>query len=201
MAVNYYDSGIVPPKFWSQSVAVGEKYGVDPYLLMAIGKHETAYGTLGLGRKGLSMGYGAYDAGAVYTWQDKPGEYTNQLTAVAKKIKAQFQGVVSLDSLNAFGRLQPGKSLGGMPVGYASDPLWGQKVFSAYNQINKMDGLDKFTEAVRNPGETIKEGVASIKDTVAGGVSSIAGGAAYIVVLLSVAAIAGFSVFRIFGKG
>jgi hypothetical protein len=178
LTTNYVAPGVIPTKFWSDAVSVGTQYGVDPYLLAAIGKHETLYGMLGMGRQGLSMGYGAYDAGAVYTWQDKPGEFINQLTAVAKKIAAQFSGSVSAESLTKFGTLQPGKTLGGMPVGYASDPLWGAKVWNAYQGLNEVAGFQKGIETFK------KDPVGTVTEAVTSDAKEIAGGAAYLVIIL-----------------
>ena len=192
MAVNYYESGVVPPDFWVEAVKVGKTYGVDPYLLAAIGKHETMYGTAGLGRKGLSMGYGAYDAGAVFTWQDKPGEFTNQLTAVAKKLAAQFKGDVTEENLTTFGTLQPGKTLGGMPVGYASDKQWGSKVYTTYKHLNNVAGYEK------GAANFISDPVGSIKETVTGGVTSIASGASYLLVLILIAGVGVFAGVKMF---
>jgi len=192
MAVNYYESGVIPTNFWVEAVRVGNLYGVDPYLLSAIGKHETAYGTAGLGRKGLSMGYGAYDAGEVYTWQDKPGEFKNQLTAVAKKIAAQFSGPVSAESLTKFGILQDGKTLGGMPVGYASDKKWGEKVYKTYQQLNNVAGFEKgATKFIEDPSGTIKDSLTS-------GAGKIASGASYLLILILIAGVALFSGTKMF---
>lgn len=60
--------GGIPDSDWQKVQQYGQKYGVDPYLLVAIGIHETGWGKLGLGRKGLILGVGAYDSGPVYTW-------------------------------------------------------------------------------------------------------------------------------------
>lgn len=52
-----------------KAIAAGKKYGVDPILLVAIGRWETDWGKKGLGKKGLVLGVGAYDSGPVYTWK------------------------------------------------------------------------------------------------------------------------------------
>lgn len=59
----------VPVKDADYAIAAGKKYGVDPVLLVAIGRWETDWGKKGLGKKGLVLGVGAYDSGPVYTWR------------------------------------------------------------------------------------------------------------------------------------
>ncbi len=47
----------VPPDQLAMAQMVGQKYGVDPLMLLAIAKHETGYGTLGAGREGYTLGW------------------------------------------------------------------------------------------------------------------------------------------------
>lgn len=61
--------GGIPDADWAKAKAYGQKYGVDPLLLVAIGFQETNWGKAGLGRQGLILGVGAYDSGPVYTWR------------------------------------------------------------------------------------------------------------------------------------
>lgn len=121
-------SASVPPpssgKYRAPSDAVayankyGKQYGVDPRLLLAIAKHETGFGTLGLGRRGLDLGYGAFDSGASYAWQGRENQYMYG----AKWLAAH--GVRTLDDLRA-----------GKASSWATDPNWEAGVTSAYGGI------------------------------------------------------------------
>jgi hypothetical protein len=50
----------MPDKDWCCCICYADRYGTDPYLLAAIGWHETHWGTLGWGRKGFHLGVGCY---------------------------------------------------------------------------------------------------------------------------------------------
>ena len=50
----------IPVDQWKLVESLCSKYGVDPYLIAAIGWHETHWGTLGWGREGYYLGVGAY---------------------------------------------------------------------------------------------------------------------------------------------
>ena len=59
---------------WSEVKAVAKVYGIDPYLLVAIGMHETGWGTQGDGRApsaghGNVLGVGSYDSGSTSQWE------------------------------------------------------------------------------------------------------------------------------------
>lgn len=105
---------------------VAAKYGIDGALILAIGQHETGWGKLGDGRKGMYLGYGSYDNGSDY----KYAGLSNQLEGVAKKLKAwgMTPGNVSLE------RLRLGNS-GKLPTGiYATDQNWPNAVWKYYLQ-------------------------------------------------------------------
>ena len=50
----------IPQKDWDIVETYCSKYGVDPYLVAAIGWHETHWGKLGWGKKGYYLGVGCY---------------------------------------------------------------------------------------------------------------------------------------------
>ena len=45
---------------WGLVESMCSKYGVDPYLIAAIGWHETHWGQLGWGKEGYYLGVGCY---------------------------------------------------------------------------------------------------------------------------------------------
>jgi hypothetical protein len=96
----------------------GQQYGVDPGLLLAIAKHETGFGKLGLGRKGLTLGYGAFDSGASYKWQGPEAQYKGAAGTLSK------WGANSVDDV-----------LAGKAASYATDPGWEQAVANAYSSL------------------------------------------------------------------
>lgn len=102
----------------SYATKYGRAYGVDPKLLLAIARHETGFGTLGLGRRGLDLGYGAFDSGASYAWQGRENQYMYG----AKWLAAH--GVHSLQDL-----------LAGKASSWATDPNWESGVAQAYQSI------------------------------------------------------------------
>lgn len=104
---------------------VARKYGVDPYILVAIGMHETGWGTMGAGRSGYTLGVGVPDSGG------KLSQYAGlaaQLEGAAKIL--QRNGVSSIEDIAA-GKLAPANG----KVKYASDPKWTASVVAKYNGI------------------------------------------------------------------
>ena len=102
------------------------QYNVDPALILAIGQHETGWGKLGDGRKGMYLGYGSYDSGSDYS---KAG-LDSQVRGVARKLNSwgMSRGNVTLD------RLRQGNA-GAFPSGiYATDKGWPEKVWKYYQQ-------------------------------------------------------------------
>ena len=105
---------------------VAAKYDVDPALILAIGQHETGWGKLGDGRKGMYTGYGSYDSGSDYS----NAGLEKQVEGTARKMKAwgMSRGNVSLD------RLKTGNS-GKLPTGiYATDKNWPNAIWNYYQK-------------------------------------------------------------------
>lgn len=106
--------------------SVASKYGVDPALILAIGQHETGWGKLGDGKKGMYTGYGSYDSGSDYS----NAGLEKQVEGTAKKLRAwgMTRGNVSLE------RLRLGNS-GALPTGiYATDKNWPNAIWNYYQK-------------------------------------------------------------------
>src|SRR6266496_2558166 len=103
---------------WKLAQKWGNTYHVDPRLLVAIGFHETGWGTLGAGRKGLTLGVGAYDSGATYRWAG----LNNQL-AEGAKILAKH-GVYNINDVMA-----------GKARWWATEPSWKNGVATWFNRL------------------------------------------------------------------
>jgi peptidoglycan LD-endopeptidase LytH len=96
----------------------GRQYGVDPRLLLAIGGHETRWGSLGAGRQGYTLGYGATDTGLL-----------NQYAGVAN----QYRGAAK--TLAGWGARSIGDVLAGKASRYATDPGWERGVAGVYRSL------------------------------------------------------------------
>jgi murein DD-endopeptidase MepM/ murein hydrolase activator NlpD len=96
----------------------GRQYGIDPRLLLAIGGHETHWGSLGAGRQGYTLGYGATDTGLL-----------NQYAGVAN----QYRGAAK--TLAGWGARSIGDVLAGKASRYATDPGWERGVASTYRSL------------------------------------------------------------------
>jgi len=109
------------------------KYNVDPYLIAAIGAHETRWGKLGAGRKGFHLGYG-YPA---------PGQGDVRFQGLEKQVEMATRkmgrwgmrpGQVTLERLEIGNR-------GFLATGiYATDPNWPAAVFRQYSEIRTQAG-------------------------------------------------------------
>lgn len=115
----------MPASDWKVVRSVAGQYKIDPYVLVAIGLHETGWGTLGAGRQGFTLGVGVPDSGNL---QSQYQGLQNQLVGAAK-ILAHY-GVHTIQDLST-GVLAPTNG----QVRYASDPNWTQGVVAAYNQV------------------------------------------------------------------
>src|SRR5215471_2431740 len=99
----------------------GRQYGVDPRLLLAIGGHETQWGTTGAGRPsqgGYALGYGVTDSGIL----SKYAGLQNQYRYGAKTLAGW--GVHSLADVMA-----------GKASRWATDPAWEKGVQSVYGTL------------------------------------------------------------------
>jgi cell wall-associated NlpC family hydrolase len=103
----------------------GRQYGIDPRLLLAIGGHETRWGTLGAGRQGYTLGYGATDTGLL-----------NQYAGVAN----QYRGAAK--TLAGWGARSIKDVLAGKASRYATDPAWEKGVGQTYASLGGNPTLD-----------------------------------------------------------
>ena len=182
--VNYTKPGEVPSVFWAAALSASQTTGIDPYLIAAIGKAETAFGTTGAGKEGYSMGYGYPGPGQGNPkYQDVPGYFSVQTTAAAKQIKAYMGNIpvtaISLRDLQ-LNSWKPG------------DDLWSEKVWTIYK------GLNKNVDPVLNWGSDPSGAATDLKEKVTGGAAKIAGGATYVIMLLVIAGVALFAGNRMF---
>lgn len=107
-----------PPNQVALATRYGKQYGVDPRLLLAIGGHETGFGTLGAGRQGYTLGYGVTDSGILNKYQGIEAQYRWAAETLAK------WGVHSLADV-----------LAGKASAYATDPLWEKGVARTYASL------------------------------------------------------------------
>lgn len=116
-------TGAGPADQVALAVKYGQQYGVDPKLLLAIAKHETNYGALGLGRSGYTLGYGATDSGNLSQYAGVENQYSNGARTLAA------HGVHSLADVQA-----------GKARWWATDPAWAQGVSAAYGSQPPANG-------------------------------------------------------------
>lgn len=110
---------------WRTVTTIARQYNIDPKVLVAIGVHETGWGTQGAGQQGFYLGVGVPDSGQIQTqYQGLKAQVTE-----AAKILSNY-GVHTIHDL-ASGVLAPHNG----QVRYASDPNWTQGVVSAYNNL------------------------------------------------------------------
>ena len=110
--------GGIPRTDWRMVKSIASRYGVDPLLLVAIGKIETDWGRLGDGRNGNVLGVGSYDTGSSYQWAG----LRNQLRKGSELLKSW--GATTLDAV-----------VGGKASSWATDPGWESAVASKYREI------------------------------------------------------------------
>lgn len=118
---------MLSPQEIAKVYEVARQYDVDPKLIFAIGWHETQWGRLGDGKKGMVLGYGSFDSGSDYSYAG----FEKQVTGVAQKLKSwgMTPGAVSLS------RLELGNK-GLLPSGiYATDSNWPNAVWTVYKNL------------------------------------------------------------------
>lgn len=103
---------------WSLVQQIASQYHVDPYILVAIGFHETGWGALGDGRNGNVLGYGSFDSGSTY----KYAGLANQLSGAARLLSGW--GVHTIQDV-----------VNGKARRYATDPAWASKVAGWYTKL------------------------------------------------------------------
>ena len=99
----------------------GQTYGVDPRLLLAIGGHETQWGTTGAGRPsqgGYALGYGVTDSGILSKYHGLANQYMYGAKTLAG------WGVHNLADVMA-----------GKASQWATDPAWEKGVQSVYKTL------------------------------------------------------------------
>jgi hypothetical protein len=110
-----------PPNQVALARKYGQQYGVDPRLLLAIGGHETQWGTTGAGRPsqgGYTLGYGVTDTKTL----SKYAGVANQYKFAAKTLMGW--GVRSIRDV-----------LAGKAGSYATDPHWEKGVAGVYKNL------------------------------------------------------------------
>jgi len=108
-------------------VAAGRQNEVDPLALLAIAKHETGYGSLGVGLTKM-LGVGAYDSNP------------NGKTEFDGAVNQIYSGAKTFANLRAKGGSSAQDALGTQlaavnKAGWATDQSWHTKVSSHYNTI------------------------------------------------------------------
>ncbi|WP_167815906.1 hypothetical protein [Methanocorpusculum sp. GPch4] len=111
----------------SHFVAAGRQNEVDPLALLAIAKHETGYGKLGVGLTKM-LGVGAYDSNP------------NGKTPFDGAVNQIYSGAKTFANLRSKGGSTAQDSLGNQlsavnKAGWATDQSWHTKVASHYNTI------------------------------------------------------------------
>jgi Phage-related minor tail protein. len=122
---------------WEKVVAYASKYGTSPYLLAAIGKHETGWGTLGAGRQGYYLGVGVPDSGKLqsrYRGLDAQLEWAAKVAGILVGTKPTLEAIERM-------RVQPITGL--KPGVYATDPDWARKVWRHYLNILQEVGVSE----------------------------------------------------------
>ena len=115
-------------------IRISREYNVCPYLITAIGWHETQWGKLGLGRVGFYTGYGAFDHGP-------DGKFANLETQIRGTAQIMREwgmrpGKVTLERLQRGNRGEFGRI-------YATDRYWTDKVWRHYQRIKQEIDLDE----------------------------------------------------------
>lgn len=126
--IQIYD---ITPRIWESITRISKEFNVDPFLIAAIGQHETGWGALV--DHNLYTGFGAFDGGFTDRWAGLDG----QIRGTARKLSAwgMTQDKTSLEKLQAANRgdLYDGEhSITGI---YATDRGWADKVWRWRNRI------------------------------------------------------------------
>jgi len=118
------------PKFmsdadWELVKSICLDYGVSPYLIAAIGWHETHWGRLGAGKIGWILGYGYFPGSKV---KEKYKGLENQLHGACHQISRDLKLPLTLNTLIDFA-VNSWKS--------AAPTSWAKSVWSIYTAIKK----------------------------------------------------------------
>jgi|1185.fasta_scaffold00006_31 hypothetical protein len=141
--------GGIPDADWALAQQYGSLYGVDPLLLVAIGIHETGWGTTGLGRKGLTLGVGAFDSGPTYKWAG-----TSAQLQEGAKLLAQH-GVKSVADVRT-----------GKATFWATDPDWASAVANEYDKLSgtTSSGLNAETAGFTTGATSVVKALTKLAD-------------------------------------
>lgn len=107
-----------PPDAVALAQKYGAEFGVDPTLLLAVAKHETGFGTKGLGREGYDLGYGATDSGNLSQYAGRENQYREGAEWMNKR------GIDDISDIAA-----------GKAADWATDPNWEQGIGRAYQDL------------------------------------------------------------------
>ncbi|MBA7530535.1 hypothetical protein ES705_22743 [subsurface metagenome] len=115
----------IPKTDWNLVLRYGVDFENEPYLIAAIGWHETHWGKLGAGRTGWILGYGYFPGSTV---KEKYRYLENQLKGATKMLKDHFHAPITLDNITDFA-VNHWKS--GAPRS------WAKSVYSIYYNLRK----------------------------------------------------------------
>jgi hypothetical protein len=115
----------VPQADWDLVVSICSNYNVDPYLIAAIGKHETQWGREGAGRIGWILGYGYYSGSTV---KEKYKGLENQVRGALNQFSQWMQSPITLASVTNLA-VKHWKS--------SAPEAWARSVYSIYSSIEK----------------------------------------------------------------
>lgn len=130
--------------------SIAADYDTDPNLILAIGWHETQWGKLGDGRKGMYTGYGSFDSGSDYSYSG----FEKQVKGTAWKMHQWGITPGNVDYVT----LQLGQK-GLLPSGiYATDSGWLDAVYNYYHELINTGGISSqtsYSDFVTAQGETV----------------------------------------------
>jgi len=116
---------IMSPEDWRLVRGISEQYMVSPYLIAAIGWHETHWGRLGAGRRGWHLGFGYYQGSKI---KNKTKGLANQVRYAADFISRYLERPLNYEHLLRFS----------VERWQAGDPTaWAKSVWNIYLSIDK----------------------------------------------------------------
>ena len=115
----------IPEVDWALVLKYANNFENEPYLIAAIGWHETHWGKLGAGRIGFILGYGYWPGSTV---KEKYKGLVNQLKGANKMLVDHYHRPVSLDHTTDFA-VNHWKS--------SAPRSWAKSVYSIYSNLQK----------------------------------------------------------------
>lgn len=117
---------------------VEQRYQINGIFLAAMAIHESGWGTSAIANDKKNLfGYGAYDSDA-YTYAYTFEEYSDGIDLVARVLTKYYLNVAGTkiyDGEIASAKYYNGPTVSGVNQRYASDPNWGEKVFSTMQYL------------------------------------------------------------------